>query len=946
MTIISRLLNKFKPQPKTLAQKTAEIPELSQQELTALFSSEEESEALKAAAISALDYSQLLTDTAFNGSSSSLQQKAKARIAQLIDSGSVNLEQFSEGGFDVIAQLSVIGFCTQKDLLQQFINNSTEPQLLYQVAGEGVSVKLRELAVEKIDDEILLKHLLKETKGKDKSIYKIVKAKCDQFKERDRQAVELQTEILNLCERLEAHGKRPFDKIFSATTHSLKDKWLLLAAASPADIALRAQAALEQALQTIDQVTQEQLQAEADQLAVAHAGKVQQGIISELRLVLASLYQLDNFDDLQQQSIQTTVTACQQRWNNSEQHKAAVAADKKKYAQVVDGIGFQLQQLTEHGSFSQQSAELDALLKASNQAQEQALNTLQQALNNRMQSAKLLIAESMPQTVIDCRALLNDRNKQQADKKSAEQNLLRHISALIRKAENAIASGQSRHAAGIRRSIEEKLSELAAIPSSLSKQLEQMDVSLSKLLDWKNYAVAPKKQQLIEQMQGLINSQEKPDALATKIKRLQDEWKSLSQGAQDQALWETFHQLAQTAYEPCKAYFEAEAEIRKTNLEQRKSLVVQLQDYYSKQNWGSEDSNSVDWIAVQTIIATAVKEWHSYSPTERNGNKPVEQDFDQSLNRIREKLNAHQQQNYLAKQQLIEQAQKLIALDDNRKAVDAVKGLQAQWQSIGFSSRKDDQKLWGNFRASCDAIFDKRQQQTIKLKAELNTNKDQARVMQAEVEQLCLLTGQELVAANARLKELQQAFNELGALPKASAQQIKQDFYNAIDRFESTLTEHKQTAKEQIWHDLLTASNHIRLAQLADSHEEKQRLQVEAKAYIDSIEQWPKNGLAVLEQKIAQGTNTNTQSNHQENELALKTLCIRAEILGEKATPEEDKALRMAYQVKQLQKGLRQKSTDRRAEMNALIVDWVAVGPVDTGVYLPLLERFKQWRDS
>jgi hypothetical protein len=54
----------------------------------------------------------------------------------------------------------------------------------------------------------------------------------------------------------------------------------------------------------------------------------------------------------------------------------------------------------------------------------------------------------------------------------------------------------------------------------------------------------------------------------------------------------------------------------------------------------------------------------------------------------------------------------------------------------------------------------------------------------------------------------------------------------------------------------------------------------------------------------------------------------------------------MAYQVKQLQKGLRQKSTDRRAEMNALIVDWVAVGPVDTGVYLPLLERFKQWRDS
>ena len=74
---------------------------------------------------------------------------------------------------------------------------------------------------------------------------------------------------------------------------------------------------------------------------------------------------------------------------------------------------------------------------------------------------------------------------------------------------------------------------------------------------------------------------------------------------------------------------------------------------------------------------------------------------------------------------------------------------------------------------------------------------------------------------------------------------------------------------------------------------------------MDSVTQWPKNGLAALEQKIAMEHPVDAQQQNN-NEQTLKTLCIRAEILTNQETPAEDKALRMQYQVSRLQQGFGQ----------------------------------------
>ena len=64
------------------------------------------------------------------------------------------------------------------------------------------------------------------------------------------------------------------------------------------------------------------------------------------------------------------------------------------------------------------------------------------------------------------------------------------------------------------------------------------------------------------------------------------------------------------------------------------------------------------------------------------------------------------------KRTLVERTQKLLASEDSRAAIEEVKAIQQQWRTVGLVPRDEDQRLWEEFRQHCDAIFQKRQQES------------------------------------------------------------------------------------------------------------------------------------------------------------------------------------------------------------------------------------------
>src|SRR5690606_12046476 len=126
-------------------------------------------------------------------------------------------------------------------------------------------------------------------------------------------------------------------------------------------------------------------------------------------------------------------------------------------------------------------------------------------------------------------------------------------------------------------------------------------------------------------------------------------------------------------------------------------------------------------------------------------------------------------------------------------------------------------------------------------------------------------------------------------------------------------------------------------ALLATTDSEKaQDLIAEANENIAAINPLPSGALKALQQKLVLPLDTDIEANL----LALRMLCVRAEVLCGASTPAADQSLRMAYQVKQLEQNFGQKPGDLKGELESLVFEWIAVGPVETPDYESLFQRF------
>src|ERR1700746_208355 len=101
---------------------------------------------------------------------------------------------------------------------------------------------------------------------------------------------------------------------------------------------------------------------------------------------------------------------------------------------------------------------------------------------------------------------------------------LRQVGGLVRKAFGALNEGSTGRAAGLRRAIEEKIATAPPLPPHLTGQVEKLDKKLAELKDWKSFSVARKRRGLMEERESLGAAPLEPQALADRIRSLQEEW--------------------------------------------------------------------------------------------------------------------------------------------------------------------------------------------------------------------------------------------------------------------------------------------------------------------------------------------------------------------------------------------------------------------------------------
>jgi hypothetical protein len=521
---------------------------------------------------------------------------------------------------------------------------------------------------------------------------------------------------------------------------------------------------------------------------------------------------------------------------------------------------------------------------------------------------------------------------------AAEAAALREVNALIGKAHAALREGATGRASGLRRALEEKLAALAAVPPAVSRQVQKLDTSLGELKAWKEHAVAPKRAELIQEMESLIGAALEPQTLAGRIRQLQEDWKTVSKGvlSDSDADWQRFHQAAERAYQPCREHFEAQTKLRQANAEKRRAILERLRIFEA-----AHSGENADRRAFVTVLREAPLEWRRHFPVERAVARELQKEFDAAIGRLQGRLEAWHASNAEGKRSLIRHAAGLVDLQDGREATEAVKRLQAQWKELGAAAPDQERVLWEEFRGHCDAVFHKRQQAHTEYTASLQSNKARAVALCEEAEHLSGRSGADLLDAAAKMAEWRAAFEAVGELPREE-RGLKGRFERALERVKASISAQKARDKERSLEDLLEAASRIhaygRAVSQAAPVAEREALKEAAEIYIAGVSRWPKGGAEALAD--AWGTAAAAKALEAAHETALRMLCVRSELLIDLPTPVEDQELRRDYQMRRLVERMGRGNDAADDSVESLSLEWTRSSSAPEDVYQSLFARF------
>jgi len=487
------------------------------------------------------------------------------------------------------------------------------------------------------------------------------------------------------------------------------------------------------------------------------------------------------------------------------------------------------------------------------------------------------------------------------------------------------------------------------LQSELHTLANEHKSKLAELRDWKTFAATEKKKELIHHIQTLLESRMHASDKAKRIAALHRDWKALGKSHHNESLWKQFKTISDKAYEPCKEYFKQRKQLMASNLVQRKNICEQLESYITElkqQTQASDDpeSHSVHISRLNKIEGKAKEEWKRYAPLEQSKVKAIQKRYHDALNQLRKFRKSTLRDNARQKQELVQKAQALIALEDNQQAMRDAQRLQQQWKKIGPGSYREDNQLWHSFRTACDEIFkardEKRKQEQENIRG-AETKLDDTLSALAE---LCKLDDDGLRAARSNYHDLQQQFS-IALDPRIKKERKRyldtfNDFKRQIDHRLQSMPDKKQQQRK----DSLQARSDFCLRQEQELMQCDNETQFQScRDALDSAawQALPACGESdldqAMEQRFARLTATQSlkdwQALMQAQEQEIKTRCIELEIRSESESPKSDQAYRMKIQLDQLKKGFGQQKPNRKENLDqslAIAMQVLCLGPINS----------------
>jgi len=824
------------------------------------------------------------------------------------------------------------------------LNQFADEARCCELACQDSSSQVRLAALEKITDQTALETVLKANRGRDKRVSRVAKDKLDLILAAQERPKQLRAQREAVSHRLELLLKVADWEKSDSEFNRLQQEWQALdsetASLTPEQQPIADAGICARFAELTARYAQEMQRQQQEQASYASLHLEKDAQITALDELLQQLNDTEQLNAAEAQALEAQLDQAQQTWQQSrllpeqeEQRKHALFAEKQRL------LRRRLRALLHYRTIGEA---LQALCVEAEKAlpRKAALRSgLLEQLQHRRQAIEPADVpnawiDTLDQRFQQALARLNERlQQQQARQKENQRQLKQQLDAL----EQALEAGEFQKATALEQQVRDLLKQLQDVPkpkrAEWEARLHACDTKIRELRSWQRWGNRLEREALCEQMEALIGLEADPEALAHRVREAQAVWKNLKDGRPDHALWARFNTACQRVYEPCHAYFAAQAEARQSNHQLRETLCAQLERYVRDTDWKKRDLN---WKAAYRIAKEHLKAWHQLGPTDRKLRKILNARFEAALATLDEHLDRERKRNLHQREALIEKARDLLQQSEVQEAIAAVKSLQEQWQITVPSSRKEENTVWQTFRATCDAIFERRNQE----------REQHAHVLQehlAEKTALCdklsaLLNDPtaEAAAFPAEIKKAEAAWAAFGAVPKKADRAIENRFHQILGQFQQR---HQAWLHDQARAQLDLLAHKAALCAQLESADPSQRDALQEQVHLA----WTALPTLVNPQLEQALTQRYTQTRHSAPSTAQsqaarqqrRLLCVRMELLVGQESPAEDASLRMSWQVERLSRAMsgdiELRHQDPAQEAESLIHEWYLCGPVSAG---------------
>ena len=293
------------------------------------------------------------------------------------------------------------------------------------------------------------------------------------------------------------------------------------------------------------------------------------------------------------------------------------------------------------------------------------------------------------------------------------------------------------------------------------------------------------KEAVIADLKALLEKQDDVNDTFPAFREIQNRWRAIGPvPAQSyRNINETYQLYVEQFYDMVKINRELRDLDFKKNLEVKEEFCVLAERL-------AENENVVEaFHELQKLH----EQWKEYGPVAKEFREQIWDRFKAATSVINKKYQAYfegikeqQAENLVKKTALCEKVEEIAARevkDSNEwnEFSKEIEEVQKEWKTIGFASKKENQKIYDRFRAACNSFYERKRDFYSQYKDSINANLEKKIALCEEAEQLKLST--EWKKATDQFINLQKQWKEIGAVPRKKSEQLWKRFRAACDEF-------------------------------------------------------------------------------------------------------------------------------------------------------------------